>query len=113
MLNFTTAASKFATARNKYSKPLGNNTKLVKVDDDTFAVKLHHTNVVLIHRDGTYTLNSGGWRTVTTKDRINGYSPARVWQKAHVWYVNGGDRFFDGIRVNSAGTVLNPQLAAV
>jgi hypothetical protein len=38
------------------------------------------------------TLDTGGWRTVTTKDRMNYASGKfelgfRVWQRDHVWYV--------------------------
>src|SRR5262249_27597834 len=57
---------------------LENNTRLIRCGDD-YAVVLHSTAVVTIHQDGTYTLRTGGWRTVTTKDRINKYSPARVY----------------------------------
>lgn len=42
------------------------------------AVRLHNTDVVTYHPDGTATLYTGGWMTVTTKDRINAWSPARV-----------------------------------
>lgn len=44
-------------------------------DDKTIAVTLHSTDVVTAHEDGTLTLNSGGWRTITTKDRINAWLP--------------------------------------
>jgi len=112
MLTFDAAARKFTTARNKLDgKPLENNTRLHQIDNDTYAVTLHHTNVVLIHRDGTYTLDSGGWRTVTTKERINSYSPARVYQKRGEWFLNDGGKFYDGVKINSAGRVLDPVQA--
>lgn len=81
--------------------------------------RLHHTDVVVrSHNEAcepVYTLNSGGWQTLTTKDRINQYSPARVFSDRGVWYVaNGGwDRdsrvpFYDGIRVNADGLPIDP-----
>lgn len=106
------AAELFATARDKYAgKPLENNTRLVKLENGDYAIRLHWTNVVVIHADGTYTINSGGYETATTKDRINGYSPARVFQKDFCWYVANPDynrfvNYHDGIRVDAQGKVI-------
>lgn len=96
-MDFQTAT---ATLKNRESKKVGNNTYLVRITPETIGVRLHNTVVVRIHSDGTYTLDSGGWRTVTTKARINKYSPVRISQRKHEWYV--GDEeipFHDGIRV--------------
>lgn len=68
-------------------------------------VTYHKTQVVRRQIDGAIVLNSGGWRTVTTKNRMNqtsnqyylGYS---VYQKSGEWFVNWrGEvlRFRDGI----------------
>jgi hypothetical protein len=46
-------------------------------------------------------LNSGGWRTSTTKDRINKYSPVKVYQRKYEWYLQDGTEFEDNILVNS------------
>ena len=89
--------------RNKTSRKIGNNTYAEILSDDTVAIKLHSTYVVKIHSDGTYTLNSGGWQTVTTKDRINQYSPKRVYQKDFQWYIRMNDKdypFMDGMVVS-------------
>ena len=88
--------------RNKDSRKIGNNTYAEILSDNTVAIKLHSTYVVKIRDDGTYTLNSGGWQTVTTKDRINQYSPVRVYQRDFTWYVkiNGKEfQFMDGMVV--------------
>jgi len=84
-------------------KKLENNTYLVRVDDNTLGVKLHNTIVVYIHRSGNYSLDSGGWRTSTTKDRINNYSPARVHANNNIWYVGDHGVFADGVTVNKTG----------
>lgn len=101
--------------RNKSSRPIENNTRIERRDDD-IAVRLHGTDVVTFHKDNSVTLNSGGWLTVTTKDRMNTYlgSRAHVYSKRGLWYVagmgdwTGGVRYFDGIRIAFDGTVLNP-----
>jgi hypothetical protein len=69
-------------------RKLENNTYLEVRDANTIAVKLHATDVVTYRSDGSVTLNSGGWRTVTTKDRLNKYSPVRIWTERGVWYVS-------------------------
>jgi hypothetical protein len=81
-MTFNEAYNLYMSARDKnVGKPVANNTRIVKVDENTLGVKLHNTVVVQIHNDGTYTLNNGGYLTKTTKDRINEYSPARLYQK--------------------------------
>ena len=84
--------------------PIAHNTELVPLDDDVIGVRLHSTIVVEMHRDGTFVLDSGGWRTTTTKDRINRFTPpsVRVWQHDHEWVVAdryGEREFVDGMTV--------------
>lgn len=119
-MDFETAQRTLSTARNQENgKPLENNTRLFRRGDD-FAIRLHSTDVVTIHRDGTYTLNSGGWQTVTTKARINAYSPACVGSVRGVWHlfdysaIRGEPTalFHDGIRVDGDGRPLAKTDAA-
>jgi hypothetical protein len=117
-MTFAEAEKLYASARDKIAgKPLENNTRLVKLSDDTYGVKLHSTVVVFIHYDGTYALNTGGWRTVTTKDRINRYAPCVVYSDRGTWYVKAqgapwkergitGETFRDGMHVAADGTPL-------
>lgn len=65
-------------------------------------VFLINTDVITFVKDGII-LNSGGWRTPTTKDRINSFCNARIYQKNHIWYMRDGSKFFDGIKINSEG----------
>lgn len=39
--------------------------------DRAFAVRLHNTRVVTFYPDGRIMLDSGGWQTPTTRDRMN------------------------------------------
>jgi hypothetical protein len=102
IMDFQTATAKLIDKRghNRPTKKLKNNTYLTRIDSETIGVQLHNTIVVTIHSDGTYTLNSGGWQTVTTKQRINEYCPVRVSQRKHQWYVGDEEMpFKDGMRV--------------
>ena len=81
-----------------------NNTSIRSGTDNegraTLTVRLHSTDVVTLTMLGAryrhalaVTLNSGGWRTVTTKARINQVAheyrlPFRVQQDRGQWYVS-------------------------
>ena len=94
----------------KEAKRIGNNTLRVEYNDGTVAIRLHHTDVVTFLNDGTIVLNSGGWGTNTTKDRINKYSPVGVYQKKYEWFLYpSNEPFFDGINITRDGKVLNPK----
>lgn len=82
-ITFSEAETMMCRARNGTRK-LGNNTYLLPAGPDAYAVHFHATDVVTVHRDGTYTLRTGGWDTITTKARINDYSPARVYSERGV-----------------------------
>lgn len=89
-------------------RKLANNTYVRRLPDDTIAIRLHDTDIVIVHPDDTFMLDSGGWRTYTTKDRINKFSPARVYQERNHWYVwPGPTPFFDGIIVDMMGKPIN------
>lgn len=74
-------------------RKLANNTYLVECGTDehgqpVYGIKLYNTVVVEHHHDGTVRLFSGGYRTKTTKDRMNLFSPMRVWQRNFKWVVS-------------------------
>jgi hypothetical protein len=76
----------------KLDRPFANNTRVRRVDASACALKLHATDVVTWYEDGRTVLDSGGWLTVTTKDRMNWGLPRgwRVWSDKGVWYVSQG-----------------------
>ena len=78
---------------SKQSLKVGNNTELHRTGRySDIALTLHGTDVVTLSSGGSITLNSGRWRTITTKERMNqllnrvGYC---VYQKDWDWYVAG------------------------
>ena len=84
--------------KNTIERPLENNTRIEQIDDGTIGIKLHDTFVikyysnilsgVKIHKGDTIQLNSGGWPTVTTRDRINRFCPLHIWTDKGVMYVS-------------------------
>lgn len=66
------------TGRCRERRKVANNTYAERRGDD-IALRLHQTDVVTFHPDGSITLNTGGWYTVTTKDRMNNALPKGTW----------------------------------
>jgi hypothetical protein len=66
----------------------------------------YHQSPVVVQKDGQYRLDSHGYRTSTTKERINRYLPTgfRVFQEDYEWYLSGpgGGRkeFHDGMIIH-------------
>ena len=104
----------------KSERPLsGKSTRLRRLDDYRIGVVYHATPVVIYHRNGQVELNTGGWYSVTTKQRFGEYSPARVYSTNGVWYVFGpshdwdaapSSEYYDGIKVRADGTPIKPLL---
>ena len=99
---------KFKKTGKKISKIIGNNTLEVTYADNHKAIRLHDTDIIS-YIDDDIILDSGGWQTVTTKNRINQYLPDyQVYQKNFDWFVikvNDWDNpkpFKDGMSINKA-----------
>lgn len=88
-LTYGEAAAKIRNSRSGQPK-IGNNTVLHAGNLDGGAsihIRYHFTDVVSLHSDGTYSLRTDGWDTVTTMRRLNDYSPARVYSDRGTLYV--------------------------
>lgn len=86
-MNYETANARL-TGRNANRRKLANNTYLERREDGSIAVKLHATDILTFHANGDAVLSTGGWRTVTTKARMNEYlSGIRLSQSRGQWYV--------------------------
>ncbi len=75
--------------KGRASRTIANNTFLAR-DGEDIALYLHRTPVVTFKADGSIVLNTGGWHTVTTKDRLNRVARAHGWNlyaDKRVWYV--------------------------
>ncbi len=117
--NWITALSYIQRGRNRTARtvPSIRSTSVVMRGDngpdgpDAVAIRYHETDVVTYHRDGPAILDSGGWRTATTKTRMCDYGPVPVWQERGLWYVGGtGAIYFDGIQIDPAtGAILNAR----
>jgi hypothetical protein len=101
-------AAAFLGGRRVRSIPSIRATVVSRLDEHTIAVSYHGTDVVTYHDDETCTLHTGGYHTVTTKSRINDFSPARVYQRNFNWYImvrceTKPQSFHDGMTVDDNG----------
>lgn len=101
------------------ARKVANNTLEYDLEDGSRAIQHQDTVIVIKQTDGTIILNSGGWRTYTTKERINRYLPAGVhlYQENHEWILevrknSSPERialFIDDIRIRPDKTFVFPD----
>jgi len=78
-MNYQEAKERLETPRKKDSKIIANNTILHTTEDGGIAVQLHATDVITFYPDGSVIYNTGGWNTVTTRERMNTFGSREVW----------------------------------
>lgn len=98
------------------SRKIANNTYLCRTGDDEIGLLLHYTYVARFRRDGSVILDSGGWHTKTTADRLDYVSGWRQFSVRGDWWVTFSNRwdrnqwvpFFDGIHLHQrTGEILS------
>lgn len=96
-----------AILQDKQIIEVGHNTYLRRLADNKIGVHLHRTDVVVYYKDGTVELNSGGFETVTTKDRMNKFSPVGVQQTNREWFMRDSKctPFHDFIRIKDGEVI--------
>jgi hypothetical protein len=106
----------------KSAKIIDSNTVEYIKPDGVKVIRLHRTDILTFPKRGGVILNSDGWKTVTTKERMNSYQgECVIVQDKGVWYIttsldpyqskNSRIPYFDGIKIKN-GTVINPRKSA-
>ena len=103
----TTKSEAFNGEAPQSSRKINNNTFSYNDGSSQKVIRLHNTDIMHFQDNGSIMLDSGGWRTVTTKARMNEYLPSyyQVYQKNYTWYVSdglGSIPFYDGMTLPSA-----------
>lgn len=98
----------------KKSRLIARSTLKLSYEDGSEAIRYHDTDVVTFHPNGNIELDSGGFRTATTKNRINEYTNLSLYQEAGIWYVgmrgNEAEHFYDGITFDSTGQLVGESI---
>ena len=88
-----------ALLNGRKTRKLANNTYARTLENGGVAVKLHDTDILTFNPDGSVTVNSGGYKSRTTKARLNSLVPSgfpRLYQSKGVWHWSNGATFQDG-----------------
>lgn len=95
--------------KGRERKKLCNNTYAHK-EGENVVIRLHGHGIIIYTPDNVI-LDSCGWKTNTTKDRLNTYSPIRINQLKGFWYTFQGLDFYDGITFDYQGNIvsINPN----
>ena len=105
--NYNEAKCYLSKGRNKEQRTIGNNTT-IENRPDNISVKYHDTDIVSYFPDGKTKINTGGWKTSTTKERLNNFTNISIYQKKGIWYViNNSKEYFykDGMTINKDGSI--------
>lgn len=75
--------------RHRNSVPVSGNGAVHVNDDGTVSLRLHATDILRCEADGTVTINTGGYHTVTTKNWLCAALPSsvRIWQTNYEWHI--------------------------
>jgi len=101
----------------KDSRPLRYKTRVERRSPTSIAIQHHNTDIITYHwggyeKEGTVVIDTQGWRTSTTKERLNAHLPGSygVWQKDSIWRIWDGGMgkqyiFADGMRILPSGRI--------
>jgi len=86
------------------SKKISKSCRVINYKNGDKTIRLYNTDILQFKGDKII-LSSGGYKTNTTKSRINQFLPGeiKVYQKNFKWFINNNGReleFFDGIEIN-------------
>jgi len=107
MKTYQEAAAFLGARQSRKALFAGHATWIERISPFLIGVRYRETYVVSYGITGTIWLYSGGCRTVTTKHRMNQFSPARIWQSRFNWYVAHPGEFQE--RPFTDGMALHPQ----
>jgi hypothetical protein len=72
-----------AAFMNRYEKRIGNSYT------DGTTLFLHDNAIAKWDEEGRLWVTNAGWKSATTKERLNGIPGVKVYQKDFTWYLNG------------------------
>lgn len=92
-------------------------TTVTRKGNGELRVTYHNTDVVTVHANGNVTLDTGGWRTATTKTRMNQASNQfglgfQVHQDEFAWFVtirNASGELVSQLAFDERAVSFNPR----
>jgi len=90
------------------SKIIDHNTVEYYLQDGTRVIRYHNTDIIKFLPDKSIWLNTSGFKTSTTKERLNNFQPYQIYQNKSIWYIKIRGReyiFQDGITISKFGKI--------
>jgi len=117
MENYKSLTEFLNKGRNENYRKIANNTYAEK-EKNLISIRLHETKIITYYSDGKIKLNSGGWQTVTTKQRLNDFTSFAIYQKKSIWYFCINNKyekeniyyFKDNMEIDKAGKITGAEL---
>jgi hypothetical protein len=83
----------------------GNTMQYTRDKDGAQIIVLHETEIIAKFKSGKIQVFTGGWKTPTTKSRIQEHTPVRITQIKGEWYINGNKDipFIEGMMFTEDG----------
>lgn len=80
-------------------KKIGYSTFEYQRVDGSRIIRYHHTDIIVIYPDSSFRLFDGGWKTVTTKRKMNEFMPSgwSVSSDKGIWYVRKAYNFTEKV----------------
>ena len=66
------------------------NMEVIK-DADVYKLRLHGNTIATLDALNMLSISNAGWRSNTTKERLNGLPNVRINQKNWSWFLNGNE----------------------
>jgi len=96
---------------NKRTRDIG-----VRMDNEDVVFRYHHTDVIRWRKDGSYTINTGGYDTMSTCEFASHFMPQRHWLTKNTAHLNIDDWTYavvgHEVTVSGTGTVSGHGLGA-
>ncbi|MCP4156662.1 MAG: hypothetical protein GY757_53610, partial [bacterium] len=103
------------------ARKVANNTLEYHRENGERVIRLHLTDILTFKSNGNIVFDTGGWKTPTTKNRLNDYQhKICIYQDRSIWYCHPANDpnpwenkkkhslFYDGMEVDSNGRILKP-----
>jgi hypothetical protein len=85
---------------NKTKRKIAGNTWGEIDSEGAICITFHKTVIIRAYPNGMFFVTNGGYQTVTTKLRLNQFTPFQFWQSKKIWFTreNGYDiEFWNGM----------------
>lgn len=78
--------------------------------NDEFKIRYYDTDILTFRKDGSIFIDCKGFRSKTTKDRLNAYlhNSKRIHSKLGIWYWSDGSVFQDKSSIQPNGSITRP-----